>query len=594
MVEIYVDNVINLDFSDTKRAEILEQLKSTDFDVLIIGGGITGAGVARDAIFRGLKVALIEKDDFAEGTSSRSTKMFHGGLRYLKDYETKLVKEATTERNWARDVALPHNVRPLHFIVPVFGERKHPKKGIIPASSNDLETLKIAMEMYDGLCNHQNYAPYEIIENPKKVIELEPELNPQSLLGAAMYYDTNMNDGRIVVETIKECVASGLCTALNYLKAVDFVKNEKGILCGVKVVENDKLVQEKGEPFTIKANVIVNCTGIWADTILKNKGKDKIIKPTKGIHFTVKIEDLKVNHAFGLSFISDRRFGFVIPRENWVLIGTTDTFYDEDIDSPVATMDDINYLRETIEFLFPKAKVDDSHILGTYAGLRPLVREPGKSESDISRKHICLEREDGLFSLLGGKYTTYRAMAEDLMRKYILRSKKVDVTRGGKIDVPKTKNLTKAPYKIALKREDFEASEQYKKVQGKIDSEILKHLYIEFGRGAFVIIDEILKNPNLGEQLIKDPEYPPKYFPWTKAEIIYIVKHELPRHLNDVLCRRSEICWLVDPSRQRKIAEITASLMGEILGWNEDKKQKEISFYLEYIKANSVFYKGKI
>ncbi|MHA1377455.1 MAG: glycerol-3-phosphate dehydrogenase/oxidase [Candidatus Helarchaeota archaeon] len=594
MIEISADEVVNLDFSNIKRSKILEDLKTLNFDILIIGGGITGAGVARDAIFRGLNVALIEKDDFAEGTSSRSTKMFHGGLRYLKDYETKLVKEATRERNWARDVGLPHNVRPIQFIVPVFGERKHSQRGIIAASSNDLGTLKIALEMYDGLCDHQNYAPYEIIEDPKKIIAMEPELNPDSLIGGAMYYDTNMNDGRIVVETIKECVATGRCSALNYVKVIDFVKNDKGIINGVKAVENDKFSPDNKKPFIIKANVVVNCTGIWADSILKNKANDKIIKPTKGIHFTVKKDNLNINHAFGLSFIADHRFGFIIPRENWVLIGTTDTFYDEDIDMPVATMDDINYLRETVMFSFPNAKIDDSHILGTYSGLRPLVREPGKSESDISRKHLCLEREDGLFSLLGGKYTTYRAMAEDLMRKYIMKSKTVDITRGGKINVPRDKNLTKKPYKITLKPEEFEASKQFNAAKEKIAPEILKHLFIEFGKGVYRIIDDILEDPNLGKQLIEDPEYPPKYFPWTKAEIIYIIKHEIPRHLNDVLCRRTEICWLVDPSKQRKIANATAELMGDLLNWDKDRKQKEIEFYLKYIRTNSVFYQGEI
>ncbi|MFX0135793.1 MAG: FAD-dependent oxidoreductase [Candidatus Hodarchaeota archaeon] len=338
MVNFSSDKVVNLDYSDKKRAEIIEKLKKVDFDILIIGGGITGAGVARDAVFRGLNVALVEKDDFAEGTSSRSTKMFHGGLRYLKDYEMKLVKESTMERNWARDVALPHNVRPIQFIVPVFGERKDPKTGnIIPASSNDMETIKIALDMYDGLCNHQNYKPWQIIEDPKKVAEIEPELNINSLIGAGLYYDTNMDDARIVVETIKECVASGKCTALNYLKVIDFIKNEKGIINGVKVVENDKFLPDlKTEPFIIHANVVVNCTGIWADEVLENTGKDKIISPTKGIHFIVKKDDFNIKHAVGMSIIEDHRFTFVIPRENWILIGTSDTFYDENFDSPVA------------------------------------------------------------------------------------------------------------------------------------------------------------------------------------------------------------------------------------------------------------------
>ncbi len=587
------DDVIYIDYSDKKRDEIIKELKSTDFDILIIGGGITGAGVARDATMRGLNVALVEKDDFTEGTSSRSSKLFHGGLRYLKSFEIKLVEESTRERNWARDVAMPHNVRPLHIIAPVFGERTDPRTGkTIAASSWSLEYVSLALKIYDEACKNQNYAPWEIIDDPEKLAKIEPELNHDQVLGMGLYYDTNMDDARYAVETIKECVASGKCAALNYLKVIDFVHSDKGLVNGVKVVENDKFSPEtKHESFTIKANIVVNCTGIWADEVLGNKTKSKIIKPSKGIHFTVKKEHLNIDHGFGISSIDDHRFFFVIPRENWVLIGTTDTFYDKDINSPVAVKEEVDYLRNTVEFLFPNAKLDDAHILGTYAGIRPLVLEPGKSADEISRKHLYFEREDGLFSLLGGKYTTYRKMAEDLIRRSVMRSKKVDITRNGTLTIPKDRDLTKKPYKIALKRDEFEKSEQYRAATDELDKNIIDHLFMEFGKGALVIIDRILKERNLGKQLIEDPAYPPKYFPWVKAEIIYIVKHEIPRHLNDVLCRRTEICWLVDPSKQRKIAEATAEIMGEILGWDKTRKKKEIEFYLSYIKANSYFYK---
>ncbi|HUY01636.1 MAG TPA: FAD-dependent oxidoreductase, partial [Candidatus Deferrimicrobium sp.] len=379
MEKISVNDVITLDYTDKKRSEIINKMQTLNFDMIIIGGGITGAGVARDAVLRGLNVALVEKDDFAEGTSSRSSKLFHGGLRYLKSFEIKLVEEATRERNWLRDEGIPHNVRPLQFLAPVFGERTDPRTGnVIPASSNNMEMVKIALKTYDDVCKNQNYGPWEIIDDPKKIAELEPEFNTDQLIGAGLYYDTNMDDARIVIETIKECVATGKCFALNYLKVIDLVHNENGLINGVKVIENDKFSPEtKHDPFIIKGNVVVNCAGIWADDILGTKDKSKIIRPTKGIHFTVKFDDFKVHHGFGLSSIDDHRFFFVLPRENWILIGTTDTFYDKDYNGPVATQADIDYLRNTVEFLFPNAKIDNSHILGTYAGLRPLVVEPG-------------------------------------------------------------------------------------------------------------------------------------------------------------------------------------------------------------------------
>jgi glycerol-3-phosphate dehydrogenase len=404
-----------------------------------------------------------------------------------------------------------------------------------------------------------------------------------------------MDDGRIVVETVKECVASGKCTALNYLKVTDLTHNADGIVNGAKVIENDKFSSKNTpETFTIKANAVVNCTGVWADEILGLKGDSRIMEPSKGIHFTVKGEDLPVKHGFGLTSIDDGRFFFVIPRLNWVLIGTTDTFYEGDLDHPTARQDEVDYLRNTVELLFPNATIDDSHILGTYAGLRPLVREPGKSAGAVSRKHVYLEREDGLFSLLGGKYTTFRVMAEDLMRRCILRSKKIDITRGGTIEVSPAKKIARVPYKIALKRDEFEVSPEFNAIKGKLDPEIIDHLYIQYGRAALSLLSDVLQTPDLGKQLIIDPEYPPKYFPWIRAEIFYIVKHEIPRHLNDVLCRRTEICWLVHPSRQRKIATVTADIMGQILGWDEPKKKKEIEFYLSYIKANSYFYKEEL
>jgi len=596
-MEFSSEDVIKLDYSDKKRKEIIETLRTSKFDILIIGGGITGAGVARDALMRGdLKVALLEKDDFAEGTSSRSSRLFHGGLRYLQTFEIGLVEESTKERNWARDVALPHNVRPLQIVAPIFGERQDPRTGkTLPASSMNLEMVKLALKTYDDACRNQNYGPWEVITGHEKIAELEPEFNRNELQGIGLYWDTNTDDARVTMETIKECVASGKCTALNYLKVVDLTHNEKGIINGVKVVENDKFSSNlKLEPFMIKATVVINCTGIWADEILRSQEGSKLIKPSKGIHFAVKKEHLKINHGFGLSSIDDHRFFFVIPRENWVLIGTTDTFYDGNLDHPVASKDEVDYLRNTVELLFPKAKVDDSHILGTYAGVRPLVMEPGKSADEVSRKHLCLERNDGLFTLIGGKLTIFRKMAEDLMRRYVLKSKIVDVTKNGTIPVSNERDITKAPYKIAFKKAEFEKSAQYQAAKSKMDPFILEHLFIEFGKAALTIIDEILRSSELGKLLIEDPDYPPKYFPWIKAEISYIVQHEIPRHLNDVLCRRTEICWLVDPSRQRKVAEATAVIMAKILGWDQNRKKAEIEFYLSYIKVNSYFYKGKL
>jgi glycerol-3-phosphate dehydrogenase len=374
---------------------------------------------------------------------------------------------------------------------------------------------------------------------------------------------------------------------MNYVRVVGFTHDSSRRINGVEVVDahEAKLVK-----FQVKARVVVNTTGVWADEVLALNGEktEPVIRPTKGVHLTYHRKDFPINDTIALNSIDDRRFFFAIRRNEWVLVGTTDTDYAGDPSEAYCTREDADYLRNTIRVLFPKAKIDDKYIHGTYAGLRPLVAEVGKAESDVSRKHTVLQRDDALYSLLGGKLTTFRKMAEDLLLNHI---RKAQPSHG----LPKfsgKKNLTKIAYAITLTEKEWKALPEV--INSTLPPFILKHLYQQYGRGGRTILNTIKKEPELATRLIDVPEYPLEVAPWIEAEVDYVVRHEAPLRIEDVLCRRMEIGWLVRPDYQGQIVKIVTNRMGQILGWSPNIIQKEITHYLEYIRKNSFFFEGKI
>ncbi len=573
-------------FSQVQRDQSIQKLRDKLWDIIVIGGGVTGAGVALEAVSRGLSVAVLEARDFASGTSSLSSKLAHGGIRYIAHFEFGLVREATTERNWLRDKGLPHLTRPQQFIIPSFragrvGGRELPK------SKDGLGKMRFATFLYDLLCGFKNYGKRQIIKDIEKIKEMEPALETTRLKGAALYYDCNIDDGRLVIETLKEAILKGQALALNYLRVVGLSHGSSGRVNGVQAMD---MASHEEERFLVKGRVVVNTTGVWADDIL-SLGQDqqpRVIRPTKGVHITFHHSDLPVTRAFGLRSIDDNRFFFVLPRNDWVVVGTTDTDFSGNPTECFCDREDADYLRNTVSALFPDARVGDEQLQGTYAGLRPLVSEPGKSESEVSRKHVVLERDDGLFSLLGGKLTTFRKMAEDLFLKHIRK-----IWR--EVGLPKfstRKNLTKIAYTVALSKEEWRKSPMV--TSSKLHPRILHHLYEQYGRGGFVILQQIKQEPKLCKRILDDPAYPVEVSPWIIGEIDYIVHHEAPLHLEDVLCRRMEISWLVRPEFQGQIAALVAARLSEILGWSKIKIRKEIEDYLQIIRNNSFFFKGVI
>ncbi len=550
-----MDSIFNPKWIFKNRASYIDRLKTENFDLIIIGGGITGAGIAREAALRSIKTALLDKNDFAFGTSSRSSKLIHGGLRYLTQGGFKLVRESTTERNWLR-VHFPNLIRPLPFYLCSYEDGKM-SRGIV----------RIAVRLYDLLSNfkskYKNYKKWEIL-TPEEIMAQEPAIKKTGLLNAGKYYDTSVDDARLTLETIKESIAIGDVTAVNYIKVEDYIV-QTGQIKGVKVT--DILT---GEKFQIQGTQVVNATGIWTDSLLQDY-PNKIIRPTKGVHIVIKRERLGNNNALALTSVDDGRVFFVLPRGEFTLIGTTDTDYTGNLDDPHCSKEDCDYLFNTVNNIFPNAHLNYDDIISTYAGLRPLIFEQNaRNESAISRKHVIIDTKDGLTTIAGGKLTTFRKMGEDLL--YHLISKNVFKHSFSKKMLKK--NYSKIPYLIGLNRHEWD--EFLKDNAPNVPGDILDLLYQQYGKGAMEIIRNILKNPELSQKFLPENQFIP-------AEIDYILKYEFAPHLIDVMSRRTEIAIKVHHSKQHLIAEKVADIMGDAYGWNISEKNREIKEYMDYI-----------
>jgi glycerol-3-phosphate dehydrogenase len=383
-------------FSANKRTAIIEQMSNSSYDLLIIGGGITGAGIALDATARGLKVALIEMQDFASGTSGRSTKLIHGGLRYLKQLEFKLVAEVGKEREIIHRIA-PHLTKPEHMLLPIV------KNGSLGKFS-----ARIGMLIYEWLAGVKKEEKNKSL-NVEETCTAEPLLRKDNLLGGILFYEYRTDDARLTIEVMKEAVSRG-ALALNYMKATGFIYEDEKIV-GAKIED-----QLNGNAHQIKAKYVVNATGPWVDDIddlEKNKSPHKL-HITKGIHLVVDESKLPVKQSVYFDTF-DKRMIFVIPRDRKTYIGTTDTFYEGNLVNPKITVEDKNYLIKCVNEYFPGSKISLADIESGWAGLRPLINKPGKGASEISRKDEMFISDSGLIIIAGGKLTGYRKMAQRIV-----------------------------------------------------------------------------------------------------------------------------------------------------------------------------------
>lgn len=536
------------------RKDIIDRLQTTEYDVIVIGGGITGAGIAREGVMRGLDVALIEMQDFAAGTSSRSSKLAHGGIRYLAHGDMDLVKEATTERNWML-AHIPHLLRPIPFLFVAW-----------EGSSYKLRDIKGATKIYDHLSDKgeefKNYKQREIISK-EEVLEREPEIKEEGNQGGAIYYDNNVDDARLTMETLKEAVIRG-ADVISYCEANGYIM-EDGKIRGVKCED-----KETGEEFEVKGTLVVNATGIWTDELLDAYPEDApkpLIRPTKGVHLVYRRDKVKNNMATIIFSIDDERAFFVLPRGKFTIIGTTDTDYQKDLANPFCNKEDADYLTRSVKHYFPTAELDyEETLLSTYAGIRPLVKEKGKSESEVSRKHVIFFNDQGLLTIAGGKLTTWRQMAEDLFQRVDER----DIFK----NISREKGFSKQMYKIALTENEWKS--ELKKSKVELDNDIAHHLYQQYGRGALEILNLIEEDESLKERIIPENDF-------IKAEILYSLRYELTTHLIDVFLRRTEMSLFIDHNKAEEAAQVVADIMGEEYDWTEDQKDSEIQTYLEYI-----------
>jgi glycerol-3-phosphate dehydrogenase len=406
-------------FSAHHRTLFLDQMRRQPLDLLVVGGGITGAGIALDAATRGMRVGLLEMQDFAAGTSSRSTKLIHGGLRYLKQLEFKLVAETGRERRIVYENG-PHVTRAEPMLLP-----------LVKGGSLGRWSASLGLAVYDWLAG-VGQAERRRMLSAAETLDFEPLLDTQNLTGGAYYYEYRTDDARLTLEVLKEAVARG-ARAVNYAKVTGFLyENQK--IAGAKAT--DLLT---GETYEIAAKVVVNASGPWVDTLdaLDNTARIGKLYLTKGVHIVVAHEKLPLRQSAYFD-VPDGRMVFAIPREGKTYIGTTDTPYQGDMVHPEMTAEDRDYLLQAANHLFPVANLTPANVESHWVGLRPLIRQPGKGPSEISRKDEIFKYDSGLISIAGGKLTGYRKMAERIVNLAAVRLRQRDKRTFGPCQTHKT------------------------------------------------------------------------------------------------------------------------------------------------------------
>ena len=519
---------------------VIEKLQSEKFDLLIIGGGITGAGIALDAAARGLKTALIEKKDFAYGTSSRSTKLIHGGLRYLKQLEFGLVKEVGSERAVVHKLA-PHLVIPEKMLLPLYEKRG---MGSMLTS--------IGLKLYDWLAGVKREDQRKMLTR-KQTLKQEPLLNSQDVKGGAIYAEYRTDDARLTIEIIKAAIAHG-ATVNNYCEVTDFIYLD-GTVTGV--VGRCNLTENS---FVIQSKVVVNAAGPWVD-LLREKDKSKSGKHlhlTKGVHIVVPREKLPVTQSIYFD-VGDGRMIFAIPRGRITYIGTTDTDYSGDLDNVFAGKQDAEYLIKAVNLTFTNFNLSLNDIESSWAGLRPLIHEEGKGASELSRKDEIFESASGLISIAGGKLTGYRKMAERVVDLVVDRS----------FDERELKSCLTGS--ILLASSDFKSYIDVRSYQQTISEKLKKHelqhhvgeLVSNFGKqcddilGRFEMVDENDKEVRL-----------------VKAQLDYCIKMEMIKTGSDFFVRRTGLLYF-DLPLLKKVLDPCLRTMATQFNWSDAKLNEE-------------------
>ncbi|MBO0958668.1 glycerol-3-phosphate dehydrogenase/oxidase [Neobacillus sp. MM2021_6] len=543
-------------FSSKNRLHMLEKMSQSELDLLVIGGGITGTGIALDAVSRGLKVGLVEKADFASGTSSRSGKLIHGGLKYLKQGELGVIRETGTERAVVHKNAR-HLVKRVNMLFP-----------IVKNGSFNKFTLKIGLATYDRLAGVKNDERHEMLSK-KEVFEQEPLLNPELVSGGGMYIEYRTDDSRLTLEVAKTAYEKGALIS-NYAEVTDFQKDEKGKVMGVMV--KDKVSQKS---FQIQSKYIVNAGGPWVDKIrlLDGEISGKSLHLAKGIHIVVPFEKLPVNES--IYFDAAGRMIAVVPRNGCTYIGSTESSYYHDLDDIYVEKEEVEYLLNCTNTMFPSVHLTEADITSSWAGLRPLISDEGKAPSELSRKDEIFTSESGLITIAGGKLTGYRRMAERVV-DFVLR-------QGNQTFISsQTEN-------IKLTGGKFETDQELDELVNDLDRDfkiegVTKELITEFVHrygsntpGLLEAIQEFQSEHLLHKKSLHEII--------AAAELHYTIENEMVVHLSDFLDRRTGYL-LFNRNEIPQIIEAVSSTLGSELGWDEGAAKIETSLFdKEYRKA---------
>ena len=522
-------------------------LKNDEFDILVIGGGINGAGIALDAASRGLKVALVEMSDFAGGTSSKSSKLIHGGLRYLEQYDFKLVREALQERELMVTTLAPHLVKPVSFLYPLhekFKERTYVGAG---------------MALYDALRGFKRALPWHKHISQKELSEVAPSLRLDLITGGYQYFDAQVDDARHTMMIAR--------TAAKYGAIITTRTSCKSLIREGRKVQGAVIVDtESGEEIAVKAKSTIMAAGVWTDSLYDSFG----IKPgyrvrmSKGAHIVVPGSAIKSNT--GVIIKTELSVLFIIPWGDKWIVGTTDTDYNDDPAAPLATREDVNYiLAQANRVLEPK--LDKSQVIGVFAGLRPLVSsDPDSATTELSREHVVDHPVPGFVTIAGGKYTTYRVMSEDAVDSAVsdlMRIVPDSCTEGLAI-------IGADGYSVLLNKADDLASDY------GVSSSAILHLLERYGSLFHEVLEPAILDKNWSKPIVES-------LPYLRAEILYAVTHEGARSIDDVLSRRTRISFEASDQGTSAVEEV-GEIISKVLGWNKTQTQASIDEYLAIVE----------
>ena len=537
-------SILTSALSPAYRQRVISELSKEEFDLLVIGGGVNGAGIALDAASRGLSVALVEANDFASGTSSRSSKLIHGGLRYLEQYDFKLVREALQERELMITTIAPHLVRPVSFLYPL--QEKLKERTYVGAG----------MALYDALRGFKRALPWHKHVSQKELSEIAPSLRLDLITGGYRYFDAQVDDARHTMMIARTAAKYGALVGTR-IKCESLLKEGKRIV-GAKVRD---LITDK--EIVVKARVTVMATGVWTDEMYKSFG----IKPgykvrtSKGAHIVVPGDAIKSQS--GVIIKTDNSVLFIIPWAGKWIVGTTDTDYKDELAEPVATRADIDYIiHQANRVLEPK--LDKSQVIGAFAGLRPLISQEDNAETaDLSREHVVDHPVPGFVTIAGGKYTTYRVMSEDAVNEAVS-----DLNRIIPDSCTDSLSVIGADGYAVLKNQVKRLANTY-----QIDVNTVTHLLERYGS----LIAEVLDSSPLEylEKLSPD-------LPYLKAEIWYAVTHEGALSISDVMYRRTRLNFELKDQGISLLDEI-AEIVATALGWDMNKKEESMKQYRDLV-----------